>query len=88
MTLDEAILPVTKRQSECRGTRHDRGPGSAGDDGRIQAIAEFFHTGLPPVDVAQAIEEFELMTAAPVSKERNGAEVSRVRHVDSEGQRE
>jgi hypothetical protein len=39
-------------------------------------VAEFFHTGRSPVDVAQTIEIFEFMTAAQTSKERNGAEVS------------
>jgi hypothetical protein len=42
----------------------------------VRAIAEFFHTGKSPVDVAQTIEIFEFMTAAEVSKERNGAEVA------------
>ncbi|MPY86998.1 MAG: gfo/Idh/MocA family oxidoreductase [Luteitalea sp.] len=49
---------------------------SGGYDGLVQAIAEFFQTGRPPVDVAQTIEVFEFMTAAQLSKERNGAEVS------------
>lgn len=40
-----------------------------------RAIAEFFHTGRSPVDVAQTIEVFEFMTAAQLSKERGGAEV-------------
>jgi predicted dehydrogenase len=39
-------------------------------------IAEFFHTGRSPVDVAQTLEVFEFMTAAQLSKERGGAEVS------------
>jgi predicted dehydrogenase len=41
----------------------------------LVAIAEFFHTGRSPVDVAQTLEIFEFMTAAQLSKERNGAEV-------------
>ena len=41
----------------------------------LAAIAEFFHTRKPPVDVAHTIEIFEFMTAAQLSKERNGAEV-------------
>ena len=43
--------------------------------GLLRAMAEFFHTGRPPVDAAETIELFEFMTAAQLSKERNGAEV-------------
>lgn len=50
--------------------------GSGGNDGLVRATAEFLHTGKPPVDVAETIEVFEFMTAAQLSKERNGAEVS------------
>jgi hypothetical protein len=47
------------------------------DNVRIaQAIAEFFHTGRSPVDVAQTIEVIEFMTAAQLSKERGGAAVT------------
>ena len=49
--------------------------GSGGSDGLVHAIAEFFQTGRPPVDPAETIEVFEFMTAAQLSKERNGAEV-------------
>ena len=42
----------------------------------VRRIAEFFHTGRSPVDVEQTIEIFEFMTAAQLSKERNGAEVA------------
>jgi hypothetical protein len=45
-------------------------------EGMLGAIAEFFHTGRAPVDVAETIEIFEFMTAADLSKERNGAAVS------------
>jgi hypothetical protein len=44
--------------------------------GLIEVIAEFFQTGKPPVDPAETLEVFEFMTAAQLSKERNGAEVS------------
>jgi predicted dehydrogenase len=47
-----------------------------GYEGLLEAVAEFFHTGKPPVDVAQTIEVFEFMTAAQISKERNGAAVA------------
>ena len=49
--------------------------GSADYDKLVLAVAEFFHTGKTPVDPAETIELFEFMTAADVSKERNGAEV-------------
>jgi hypothetical protein len=41
----------------------------------VRAVAEFFHTGRSPVDVAQTVEVFEFMTAAQQSKERGGAAV-------------
>jgi predicted dehydrogenase len=47
-----------------------------GYDGLVRTIAEFFHTGRPPFDPAETIEVFEFMTAAQLSKERGGAEVS------------
>lgn len=49
--------------------------GTADNEGIVAAIAEFFHTGRPPVDVAQTVEVFEFMTAAQLSAERGGAEV-------------
>jgi hypothetical protein len=49
--------------------------GAADNEALVRAIAEFFHTGRSPVDVAQTIEVFEFMTAAQLSKERGGAEV-------------
>jgi hypothetical protein len=56
-----------------KGMTEASGPG--GSVGLVAAIAEFFHTGRPPVDPAETIEVFEFMTAAQLSKERNGAEV-------------
>ncbi len=50
-------------------------PGAGGYDGLVRAIAEFFHTGKPPVDPAETLEIFEFMTAAQLSKERGGAPV-------------
>jgi hypothetical protein len=44
--------------------------------GLVRAIAEFFQTGRAPVDSAETIEIFEFMTAAQLSKERGGAEIS------------
>ncbi|MBM4024563.1 MAG: Gfo/Idh/MocA family oxidoreductase [Planctomycetes bacterium] len=49
--------------------------GSGGYDGAVQAIAEFFHTGRPPIDPMETLEIFEFMTAAQHSKERGGASV-------------
>ncbi len=49
--------------------------GAADAEALVRAVAEFFHTGRSPVDVAQTIEVFEFMTAAQQSKERNGADV-------------
>ncbi len=57
-----------------RGTIESAGP--EGYDGLVRAIAEFFQTGRPPFDPAETIEVFEFMTAAQLSKERGGAEVS------------
>ena len=43
--------------------------------GLLAVMAEFFHTGTPPIDPAETIEIIEFMTAAQLSKERGGAEV-------------
>ena len=59
-----------------RGERGTTEPLATGNyEGMLRAIAEFFHTGRAPVDVAETIEIFEFMTAADLSKERNGAAV-------------
>jgi hypothetical protein len=50
--------------------------GTVGSEPLVLAIAEFFHTGRSPVDAAQTLEVFEFMTAAELSKQRNGAEVA------------
>jgi hypothetical protein len=44
-------------------------------DGLIAEIAQFFHTGKPPVDIADTLEIVQFMTAAQSSKEKGGAEV-------------
>jgi predicted dehydrogenase len=49
--------------------------GAAESEALVRAVAEFFHTGRSPVDVAQTVEVFEFMTAAQQSKERGGAAV-------------
>jgi predicted dehydrogenase len=68
-----AKLPLIQIWGE-KGTSEAAGTG--GYEGLLLAAAEFFHTGRPPFDVAETIEIFEFMTAAQLSKERNGAEVS------------
>lgn len=49
--------------------------GTGGYDGLIREIAEFFHTGKPPVDPAEMLEVCEFMSAAQLSAEKGGAEV-------------
>lgn len=49
---------------------------SEGYDTLAIAIAQFFQTGRPPVDAAETVEIFEFMSAAQLSKERGGADVS------------
>jgi len=44
-------------------------------DGLVAKIAEFFHTGRSPVDVAETLEVFAFMTAAQISKDKGGVEV-------------
>jgi predicted dehydrogenase len=41
----------------------------------VRQIAEFFHTGRPPVDPAESIEVMEFIEAAQLSHERGGKEV-------------
>jgi hypothetical protein len=55
------------------GTTSTGAPGSY--DGLIAEIAQFFHTGKPPVDIADTLEIVQFMTAAQISKEKGGAEV-------------
>src|SRR4051812_32456206 len=49
--------------------------GGGGYEGLVREIAEFFHTGKPPVDPAETREVFEFMSAAQLSAEKGGAEV-------------
>jgi hypothetical protein len=65
-------LPLIRIWGE-RGTLDAAGIGQY--EGMLEAIAEFFHTGRAPVDLAETIEIFEFMTAADLSKERGGAPV-------------
>jgi len=44
-------------------------------DGLIAEIAQFFHSGKPPVDLAETLEIIQFMTAAQISKEKGGVEV-------------
>jgi hypothetical protein len=45
-------------------------------NGLCEAIARFFQTGKAPIDPAETLEIIEFMTAAQLSKERNGARVT------------
>lgn len=49
--------------------------GAGGYEPLVRAVAEFFHTGKPPVDPAETLEVFEFMTAAQLSADRGGAAV-------------
>jgi hypothetical protein len=69
---NDATQPLVRLTGE-NGTVETKG--AADNEGIVRAIAEFFHTGRTPVDVAQTIEVFEFMTAAQLSKQRGGAEV-------------
>jgi predicted dehydrogenase len=80
---DGEMPPLVRVWGE-RGTTAFSGAGGHGGTDRgwnvayyglVRAMAEFFHTGRPPVESAETIELFEFMTAAELSKERNGAEV-------------
>ena len=57
----------------------DRGevetPGGFDYNGLVRVMAEFFHTGQPPIDPQETLEMVEFMTAAQLSHERGGAEV-------------
>jgi hypothetical protein len=66
-------LPLIRIWGE-QGTTEASGTG--GYEGMLRTIAEFFHSGRAPFDVAETIEIFEFMTAADVSKARNGADVT------------
>jgi hypothetical protein len=51
-------------------------PGGFDYKGLVAVMAEFFHTGKPPIDPRETLEIVEFMTAAQLSRERAGAEVS------------
>ena len=44
-------------------------------EGLVRTMAEFFHTGKPPIDPAETLKIIEFMTAAQLSNDRGGAEV-------------
>ena len=79
-------LPEPAGSKSAQGARRpvlriagDKGTAEAvgqGYEGLELAIAEFFQTGRPPVDIAETIEIFEFMTAAQISKDRGGAPVT------------
>jgi hypothetical protein len=66
--------PPTIRIWGSEGTTESTGDG--GYEGLLQVIAEFFHTGRAPVNAGETIEILEFMTAAQLSSDRGGAEVS------------
>jgi predicted dehydrogenase len=70
-------------------TEYVRDPSARTYEGLVRAIAEFFHTGKPPVDAADTVEIVEFMEAAQLSYERGGAEVplEEVRTSKSEGRK-
>jgi predicted dehydrogenase len=45
-------------------------------DAIVRVIAEFFHTGRPPVDPAETLEVMAFMTAADLSRSQGGAEIA------------
>ena len=47
----------------------------SGRKGDVRAVAEFFHTGRPPIDPAESIEVMEFIEAAQLSHERGGKKV-------------
>ncbi|MBX9627194.1 MAG: Gfo/Idh/MocA family oxidoreductase [Gemmataceae bacterium] len=72
-TLGKGQAPPLLRVWDEAGTTDSAG--AAGYGGLVRAVAEFFHTGRPPVDPAESVEVFEFMTAAQLSGERGGAAV-------------
>ena len=50
-------------------------PGGFDYSGLVRVMAEFFHTGKPPIDPQETLEIVEFMTAAQLSSDRGGAEV-------------
>jgi predicted dehydrogenase len=65
--------PIIRIEGD-RGTTESSAP--APYDALTIEIARFFQTGHSPVDLADTIEILEFMSAAQLSKERGGAEVS------------
>ncbi len=55
--------------------QYDSGKAGYNYAGLCETMAKFFHTRQAPVDPLETLEIVEFMTAAQLSKERNGAEV-------------
>jgi predicted dehydrogenase len=68
-------LPAVRVWGTAGTTDYVREPGAKPYEGLVRAIAEFFHTGRPPVDPAESLEVMEFIWAAQVSLERGGAAV-------------
>jgi predicted dehydrogenase len=56
-------------------TEFVRDPKARSYEDLVRAVAEFFHTGRPPVDPAESIEVMEFIEAAQLSHDRGGKEV-------------
>jgi predicted dehydrogenase len=71
---DEKVPPV--RVWGTQGTTEFvRDPKARTYEDLVRAIAEFFHTGRPPVEPAESVEVMEFIEAAQLSHERGGKEV-------------
>jgi predicted dehydrogenase len=71
---DEKVAPVKVWGTEGM-TEFARDPKARTYEDLVRTIAEFFHTGRPPVDSAESIEVMEFIEAAQLSHERGGTEV-------------
>ena len=71
---DEKVPPV-KVWGTQGTTEFVRDPNARNYEELVRAIAQFFHTGKPPVDPLESIEVMEFIDAAQVSFERGGKEV-------------
>jgi hypothetical protein len=67
-------LPLVQVWGE-GGETADTGKAGYNYRGLCEAVAQFFHTGVAPIDPQETLEIIEFMTAAQLSKERGGAEV-------------
>ena len=71
---DEKVPPVQVWGTQGT-TEFVRDPNARTYEVLVREVAEFFHTGRPPVDPAESIEVMEFIEAAQLSHERDGKEV-------------